>query len=301
MRIGAIVSSRLVRGMLIFLLGGAVTMASDRLYKTWKRRRGWTPTAVSTVPVTKRIEQSLLSPDSAHKLYQMMQVAHEVFGALGITYWADGGTALGALRNKGIILTDDDIDVVIFEKDEARLLTDVKKALNARGYTIAPFGVSYKIMRTEDAKPDGQGGYVFPECAMDVFPLKEWRPHILAYKNQTAYEKWGHCCFKVPETFPLRLVPFGPIKIFVPYDTERYLDRAYPRWNQEAYISNYHKFGVDIEPFTVPLTPELRKPAPWREGFEYIKGHPAPKAPVSHVAQEYTAWKHSVPGESNVR
>ena len=112
------------------------------------------------------------------------------------------------MRNKGIVPTDGDLDVVIFEKDEARLLTDVKKALNAWEYTIAPFGVSYKIIHTEDAKPDRQGGYAFPECAMDVFPLKECCPHILAYKNQTAYEKWGHCCFKVPETFPLRLVPF---------------------------------------------------------------------------------------------
>ena len=292
MRQVSLTFSRLGRGLMLFLLGGIVTMTSDRLYKTWKRRRGWTAPAVSTLPEAERIEKSLLKADSAHKLYQIMQAAHEVFGELGITYWADSGTALGALRNGGIIPTDDDLDVAIFEKDEPRLLGDVKAALNKRGFTIADFGISYKIIHLGDAKPDGKGGYAFPECAMDVFPFKEWTPHILAYKNQTAYEKWGHCCFKVPETFPLRLVPFGPIKIFIPYDTERYLGRSYPKWNQEAYISNYHKFGVSIEPFTVPLTPELRKPAPWRTGFEYIKGQRASEASPIQIRGAYAKWKN---------
>ena len=246
---------------------------------------------VDNASLVNKIQASLLTAESAHKLYQIMQVAHEVFGELGITYWADSGTLLGAVRNKGIIPTDDDLDVVIFEKDEPRLMTDVRKALNARGYTIAPFGVCYKIFALSDLKSDGGSGYEYPECAMDVFPVKQWRPHIWAYNNETAYEKWGHCCFKTPEIFPLRLVPFGPIEIYVSYDTERYLERVYPQWNQQAYISNYHKKEVCIDPFTTPMTPELRKPAPWKEGFEYIKGQPAPPPPRVDIANEYTAWQ----------
>ena len=266
-------------------------MTSDRLYKSWKRRCGWTSTVVAELPVVDRIQKSLLSRDSAHKLYQIMQVAHEVFGELGITYWADSGTLLGAVRNKGIIPTDDDLDVVIFEKDEPRLMTDVRKALNARGYTIAPFGVCYKIFALSDLKSDGGSGYECPECALDVFPFRQERSGVWVHNNEVAYKAWGAWCYKVPQTFPLKLVPFGPIEIYVPYDPEAYLYRAYGRWNQYAYITNYHKKGDQVEPFSTPMTPELRKPAPWKEGFEYIKGQPAPPPPRVDIANEYTAWQ----------
>jgi hypothetical protein len=274
----------------IFLLGGAVTMTVDRVYKSYKRRQVRAP-LVEDGALVEKVEGSLLSEASAHKLYQIMQVTHEVFGELGITYWADGGTALGAVRNRGIVPTDDDLDVGIFEKDEARLMTDVKGVLNARGYTIAPFGVCYKILAIEDLKSDPSGGYESPECALDVFPFKEERPGVWVHNNLAAYKAWGDWCYKVPQTFPLRLVDFGPIKIYIPHDPEAFLYRAYGRWNQHAYITNYHKKGNTVEPFSTPMTPELRKPAPWRTGFEYIKGQPAPPCPKIDIAGEHAKYR----------
>ena len=274
----------------IFLMGGAVTMTVDRVYKSWKRKQVRAP-LVEDVSLVSQVEGSLLSAESAHKLYQIMQVAHEVFGELGITYWAESGTLLGAVRNKGIIPTDDDMDVAIFDKDEPRLMTDMKKALNARGYTIEPFGVCYKILAMEDLKPDPSGGYECPECALDVFPFKEESPGVFVHNNPTAYKAWGDWCYKMPQTFPLRLADFGPIKIYIPHDPEAFLYRAYGRWNQHAYITNYHKKGNEIKPFSTPMTPELRKPAPWREGFEYIKGQPAPKCPKIDIAAEHANYQ----------
>ena len=274
----------------IFVLGGGVTMTCDRVYKSHKRRQERAP-LVEDVSLVEKLEGSLLSESSAHKLYQIMQVTHEVFGELGITYWADGGTLLGAVRNKGIVPTDDDLDVAIFEKDEPRLMTDVKKVLNARGYTIALFGVCYKILAIEDVKPNPNGGYMSPECALDIFPFREERPGVWVHNNPVAFKAWGQWCHKVPETFPLRLVDFGPIKIYISHDAEAYLYRAYNRWNQHAYITNYHKKGNEIKPFSTPMTPELRKPAPWREGFDYIKGQPAPPCPKIDIAGEHANYQ----------
>src|SRR5437868_1379322 len=56
-------------------------------------------------------------------LYQLMKDVHELFMVNKLEYWIQGGTLLGAIRHKGIIPWDDDIDINIKLEDEKLFLS----------------------------------------------------------------------------------------------------------------------------------------------------------------------------------
>lgn len=73
-------------------------------------------------------DKQQLSPDSAFNAYQSLHVIDVIFKQQNITYWAADGTLLGALRNKGIIPHDDDIDLHMLLEDLHKLASaNVKK------------------------------------------------------------------------------------------------------------------------------------------------------------------------------
>ncbi len=47
-------------------------------------------------------------------MYQITKDISELFGCFGLSYWIHSGTLLGAVRHKGIIPWDDDLDFAIW-------------------------------------------------------------------------------------------------------------------------------------------------------------------------------------------
>ncbi len=76
------------------------------------------------------------SPRVVRTLINAMRDFDAACRRLGITYWIDGGTLLGAVRHQGPIPWDDDIDVALPRADLDRFLAEGPAALGA-GYRVA--------------------------------------------------------------------------------------------------------------------------------------------------------------------
>ena len=110
----------------------------------------------------------------------LLEKLQDVCARHGLRYFACGGTLLGAIRHKGFIPWDDDIDVVMFREDYEKLLeiapleftepyffqTAFNDQKYSRGHAQLRNSNTTAILHTE------KGCYTFNQgIFLDIFPL----------------------------------------------------------------------------------------------------------------------------------
>ena len=162
---------------------------------------------------TCRIDQSLLGrrvdrEEMRRVQLEMLDALAEYCGRYGLAYYLSGGTLLGAVRHKGYIPWDDDIDINMPRPDCDRLIRMTGGRLNDHVVIASPdgpirHGTSFpRLCDTRyilhSSSPDGKSSY-YTNLFVDIFPIEglptEWekvKRHYVIAKSLVVMRKLAY-------------------------------------------------------------------------------------------------------------
>lgn len=183
-------------------------------------------------------------------LYQLLKDTQEIFSKAGIEYWIESGTLLGAVRCKGIIKWDTDIDLQmdISQKNKFRAIRGEFRKL---GYEVKKKSFGYSIYKGN--------------TILDVFFSININDKIMHEAVKVRYW-WGKrgkdpIYITEEELYPLELYKFGALSVWGPRNPYPYLYALYGMDCMDiGYLQIQHE-GNSYAPTRLTLTPELKQPA----------------------------------------
>ena len=177
-----------------------------------------------------------------NKLLKLMSMFHKESEKQRLTYLIDGGTLLGAVRNDSIIEWDDDVDLIVFEEDEEKLLNVLTKLDCA----WCSFKSGYKLFFTDGTKIKN---YLWKYPFLDILIV-----NLIDKKTRYRSGLWRSCYHLEKDIFPLKKYKFNDLLLYGPDCPLPYLDRAYPSWDKIAYTHTYdHSKEKQIKRKELPL------------------------------------------------
>jgi len=177
----------------------------------------------------------------------MFYDVHRILDDADITYWMDGGTALGAVRHQGIIPWDDDLDIGIDKKQVSSFLK-LRSKLEKCGYGIGKNWTGFKIYYLNREPMDGVI-WSFPN--MDVFVMEYMKVRggtRITYSSGEVRGVWPRAYYEVKDLFPLRKYKFGSFWVWGAYDYRTYFKNQYGKtWNSVAYREYDHEHEESVD------------------------------------------------------
>lgn len=188
-------------------------------------------------------------PSVILQLYQMAKDIHEIFVENDLEYFIFAGTLLGSVRHKGIIPWDDDLDMMVYLKDE-KLLFSLKNEFERRGYGLLKEKTGLVRIFPKDGEPFPGRSFKFPFT--DIFLATVMNGTIYYYKEKKTVR------FYLDELYPLKEYSFGETVLYGPRKTDRYLARWFGKdWENKAVKYNHASREREV----ALLTEEDRRPA----------------------------------------
>lgn len=163
--------------------------------------------------------------------YRFAHVMTELLERFGIRYFAHSGTMLGCVRHKGFIPWDDDVDLMVLEEDEPRLI-EMAKVLESYGIrrntsaSIQPEHGLWQFKPVGEQILAGTKGYM----GLDIFIGKEVTlangTQVLHYKSDDFRRWYKKNYVRMADVFPRRRYAFGPLQIWGMGNPADYMKRS---------------------------------------------------------------------------
>lgn len=181
------------------------------------------------------IEKYYLPEGHKKMLNRLLKVVIAVLNKHNITWWADGGTLLGAVRNGSQIPWDDDVDIGVYYDD----FIGLKKILSHCvyfGYGIKEEGqnILKVYVPLSDAWVKGEYNSIGTPT-LDIFCWKKKNDRITLngiYDRQ----EFPNCYHLKKDFYPLKEYKFNDHSVMGPANPIPYLNRMYPDWKTKAVI-----------------------------------------------------------------
>ena len=153
-------------------------------------------------------------------LLDMMVDVDKMMREAEIPYSIDGGTLIGAVRHKGFIPWDDDVDIAIESRYESKFVEAAEKLPKEKYYLLKPFSLDWpfefykiKLNGTEAIEVDQGDARIHRGLSVDVFIYKDFptsyirkKLYFLVMDFNRAIERAYRCCYGKKSMDPIQKI-----------------------------------------------------------------------------------------------